>query len=212
ESQSSNEELQSTNEELETSKEELQATNEELTTVNDELNNRNLELGQLGNDLGNLLTSTHVPIIMVGADLRIRRITPVTERVFSIAPGDVGRPIGDLRLSVEIPDLEALLREVMETLTVQEHDVEARDGRWYSVRVRPYRTADNKIDGAAISFVDIDALKRGLDQTEHARDRAQAIVATVREPLVILDADLHVVMANRAFYTVFQVAREDTEG
>ena len=205
ESQSSNEELQSTNEELETSKEELQATNEELTTVNDELNNRNLELGQLGNDLGNLLTSTHVPIIMVGADLRIRRITPVTERVFNIAPGDVGRPIGDLRLSVEIPDLEALLREVMETLTVQEHDVQARDGRWYSMRVRPYRTTDNKIDGAAISFVDIDAIKRGFDQ-------AQAIIATVREPLVILDPELRVVTANRSFYETFRVSREETEG
>src|SRR5712692_7096451 len=140
EAQSSNEELQSTNEELETSKEELQATNEELTTVNDELNNRNVEMSQVSNDLGNLLTSTHVPIIMVGADLRIRRMTPVTERALNLAPGDVGRPIGHLRLSVEVPDLEALLREVIETLTVQEREVEARDGRWYSVRVRPYRT------------------------------------------------------------------------
>src|SRR3989441_1309709 len=210
--QSSNEELQSTNEELETAKEELQATNEELSTVNDELNSRNVELSQLSDDLANLLTSTHVPIIMVALDLRVRRLTPVTERVLNVAPGDVGRPIGDLRLSVEVPGLEALLREVIETLTVQEREMRGRDGRWYSVRVRPYRTADNKIDGAVISFVDIDALKRGLDQTEHARDRAQAIVATVREPLVILDADLHVVMANRAFYTVFQIAREDTEG
>src|SRR5207245_7003948 len=210
--QSSNEELQSTNEELETAKEELQATNEELTTVNDELNSRNVELSQISDDLANLLTSTHVPIIMVSLDLRVRRLTPVTERVLTVAPGDVGRPISDLRLSVEVPGLEALLREVIETLTVQEREMQGRDSRWYSVRVRPYRTADNKIDGAVISFVDIDALKRGLDQTKQARDQAQAIVATVREPLVILDADLHVVMANRAFYTVFQVAREDTEG
>ena len=210
--QSSNEELQSTNEELETAKEELQATNEELTTVNDELNSRNVELSQISDDLANLLTSTHVPIIMVSLDLRVRRLTPVTERVLTVAPGDVGRPISDLRLSVEVPGLEALLREVIETLTVQEREMQGRDSRWYSVRVRPYRTADNKIDGAVISFVDIDALKRGLDQTKQARDQAQAIVATVREPLVILDADLRVVTANRAFYTVFQVAREDTEG
>jgi two-component system, chemotaxis family, CheB/CheR fusion protein len=211
EAQSSNEELQSTNEELETSKEELQATNEELTTVNDELNSRNLELGQLSNDLGNLLTSTHVPIIMVGADLRVRRITPVTERALNVAPGDVGRPIGDLRLSVEVPDLEALLGEVIETLTVKEREVEARDGRWYSVRVRPYRTADNRIDGAVISFVDIDALKRSLEQTRAARDQAQAIIATVREPLVILDADLRVVTANASFYETFRIGREETE-
>ena len=212
EAQSSNEELQSTNEELETSKEELQATNEELTTVNDEMNSRNVELGQLGNDLGNLLTSTHVPIIMVGSDLRVRRMTPVTERALNIAPGDVARPIGDLRLSVDVPDLESLLREVMETLTVQEREVETRDGRWYSVRVRPYRTTDNKIDGAVISFIDIDAIKRGLEEAKEARDQAQAIIATVREPLVILDADLRVVTANPSFYETFQTSREKTEG
>ena len=212
EAQSSNEELQSTNEELETSKEELQATNEELTTVNDELNNRNLELGQLSNDLGNLLTGTHVPIIMVGADLRVRRMTPVTERILNIAPADIGRPIGDLRLSVvEVPELESLLREVIETLTVQEREVEARDGRWYSVRVRPYRTADNKIDGAVISLVDIDAIKRGFEEAKEARDQAQAIIATVREPLVILDTDLRVVTANRSFYEAFRVSPEETE-
>ena len=211
EAQSSNEELQSTNEELETSKEELQATNEELTTVNDELSSRNLELGQLGNDLANLLASTHVPIIMVGGDLRVRRLTPVTERALHVAAGDVGRPIGDLKLSVEVPDLEALLGEVLETLAVREREVQARDGHWYSMRIRPYRTADNRIDGAVISFVDIDVLKRGLELAQAARDQAQAIVATVREPLVILDADLRVVTANRSFYAVFQVTPEETE-
>jgi two-component system CheB/CheR fusion protein len=212
EAQSSNEELQSTNEELETSKEELQATNEELTTVNDELNSRNVELAQLGNDLGNLLTSTHVPIIMVGSDLRVRRMTRVTERALNVAPSDVGRPVSDLRLSVEVPDLESLLREVMETLTVQEREVQTRDGRWYSVRVRPYRTTDNKIDGAVISFIDIDAIKRGLEEAKEARDQAQAIIATVREPLVILDTDLRIVAANPSFYETFQTLREETEG
>jgi len=211
EAQSSNEELQSTNEELETAKEELEATNEELTTVNDELNSRNLELLQLGGDLGNLLASIQVPIIMVSSDLRIRRMTPGTERVLNVAPADIGRPLGDIRLSLDVPELEALLREVMETLIIQERDVEARDGRWYSVRARPYRTADNRIDGAVVSFVDIDALKRGLDQAKEARDQAQAIIATVREPLVILDPDLRVVTANPSFYETFQTSREATE-
>ncbi len=204
EAQSSTEELQSTNEELETSKEELQATNEELTTVNDELNSRNVELAQLSNDLGNVLASTHVAIMIVGTDLRIRRVTPVTERVLNVAPGDIGRPIGHLRISVEVPDLESLLRDVIETLIPQEREVETRDGRWYSVRVRPYRTADNKIEGAVISFVDIDALKRG-------RDQARAIVETVREPLVVLDADFHVVTANRSFVETFHAPREAAE-
>ena len=212
EAQSSNEELQSTNEELETSKEELQATNEELTTVNEELNHRNLELSQVSSDLTNLLASTRVPILMVGHDLRVRRMTPVAERVLNVAPGDIGRPLGELRLSVDVPQLEALLREVMETLAVQEREVEARDGRWYSVRVRPYRTGDNKIDGAVISFVDIDALKRGYERAKEARDQAQAIFAMVRDPLVILDADLRVVTANRSFYETFRVIPGDTEG
>ncbi|MEX2220542.1 MAG: chemotaxis protein CheB [Candidatus Rokuibacteriota bacterium] len=212
EAQSSNEELQSTNEELETSKEELQATNEELTTVNDELSSRNNELGQLSNDLGNFLTSTHVPILMVGTDLRVRRMTPAAERALNLAPADIGRPIGDLRLSVDVPHLEALLREVIETLSPQEREIEARDGRWYSVRVRPYRTADNRIDGAVISFIDIDAAKRGFEQAREARDQAQAIIATVRGPLVVLDADLRVVTASRSFYEAFHVAGEATEG
>jgi two-component system CheB/CheR fusion protein len=211
EAQSSNEELQSMNEEMETSKEELQATNEELTTVNDELNSRNIELSQVSNDLGNLLTSSHVPILMVGIDLRVRRMTPVAERVLNLAPGDIGRPLGDLRLSVEIPHLETLLRDVIETLSPQEREIEARDGRWYSVRVRPYRTADNKIDGAIMSFVDIDAARRAWEQATVARDQAEAIIATVREPLVVLDADLRVVTANRSFYESFRVASPETE-
>ena len=204
EAQSSNEELQSTNEELETSKEELQATNEELTTVNDELSSRNVELGQIGSDLGNLLTSTHVPIIMVGADLGVRRTTPVAERTLNVVPSDIGRPIGDLRLSIEVPDLESLIGQVSETLTAQEREVQTRDDHWYSMRIRPYRTADNKIDGVVISFVDIDALKRG-------RDQAHAIVETVREPLVVLDADFRLVSTNRSFLETFRVPVEEIE-
>jgi two-component system CheB/CheR fusion protein len=211
EAQSSNEELQSTNEELETAKEELQATNEELTTVNDELNSRNAELAELSSDLGNLLASVHIPILMVGADLRLRRMTPATERVLGVAPADVGRPVADLRLSAEIPEMERLVRDVIESLAVQEREVRARDGRWYALRVRPYRTVDNKIEGAVVSFVDIDALKRGLDQAKQARDQAYAIIATVRSPLVILDTDLRVVMANRAFYETYRLTPEEGE-
>ena len=200
--QSSNEELQSTNEELETAKEELQSANEELTTVNDELQSRNLELGHLSSDLGNLLASIQVPIIMVAMDLGVRRMTPAAERVLNLTPSDLGRPIGHLRLSGDFPALEPLLTSVIESLVEQERELVGRDGRWYSVRVRPYRTVDHKIDGAVVSFVDIDNLRRGLDQ-------ARAVVEAVREPLVVLDDDFHVVAANRAFFATYRVRPDE---
>ena len=108
---SSNEELQSTNEELETAKEELQSVNEELTTVNEQLQNRNVELNRLNDDLANFLGSGNVPMVVVGVDLRIRRFTPAAGKVLNLLPTDVGRPVGDLRPPVEVPDLEDVARE-----------------------------------------------------------------------------------------------------
>jgi two-component system CheB/CheR fusion protein len=154
--QSSNEELQSTNEELETAKEELQSTNEELNTVNEELQNRNMQLTQIGNDLLNLLANVNIPILILGNDLRIRRFTPVTEKALGLIPSDVGRPIRDINLRILVPDLENLLLGVIENLTPQAADVKDREGRLYSLRVRPYRTEDNKIDGVVMVFVDMD--------------------------------------------------------
>lgn len=210
--QSSNEELQSINEELETSKEELQSTNEELTTVNDELQNRNQELMLLNDDLSNLNTSTDIPIIMLGQDLRIRRFTPTAERILKIIPSDVGRPIGDIRLNVDVPDLEQLILGVVRNLNMEQQEVQDDEGRWYNMQIRPYRTSDNKIAGTVISLLDIDQTKHGLEQAEAARNYAQAIVETVREPLVVLDVDLRVVSANRSFYRTFHVAQDETEG
>ncbi len=154
--QSSNEELQSTNEELETAKEELQSTNEELNTVNEELQVRNMQLAQVGNDLTNLLSNVNIPIIMVGNDLRIRRFTPVTQRVLNLIPTDIGRPISDINLNLDIPRLDRLLLDVMESLAPQTLQVKDSTGRPYSLRVRPYRTEDNRIDGAVIVLVDLD--------------------------------------------------------
>ena len=106
---SSNEELQSTNEELETAKEELQSANEELTTVNEQLQHRNMELNLLSNDLSNLLSSTTIPVVMVGADLRIRRLTPSAKKVMQILPTDVGRPISDIKMNIGVNNIEELL-------------------------------------------------------------------------------------------------------
>jgi two-component system CheB/CheR fusion protein len=154
--QSSNEELQSINEELETAKEELQSTNEELTTVNEELQNRNEELSRVNNDLNNLLSSVNIPILMLGNDLRIRRFTPVTEKIMSLIPTDIGRAITDIKSHLRIPDLRQLVTRVIDSLEIQENEVEDNNGRWYSMRIRPYRTADNKIDGVVIVLIELD--------------------------------------------------------
>jgi two-component system CheB/CheR fusion protein len=155
--QSSNEELQSINEELETAKEELQSTNGELTTVNEELQNRNDEVSRANNDLNNLLSSVNIPIIMLGNDLRVRRFTPVTERVMNLIASDVGRPITDIKSNLRITDLRTLVARVIDSLEIHESEVEDNNGRWYSMRIRPYRTMDNKIDGVVIVLIDLDS-------------------------------------------------------
>lgn len=156
---SRNEELQLINEELETAKEELQSTNEELTTLNDELSNRNLEMMQLTSDLDNLLTSVQIPIVMLDRTLMVRRATPAARNTFNILPTDIGRRITELRPNIDVPDLENILRDVNETLNTRERKVRDREGRDYSLRVRPYRTTDNKIDGAVITLVDLEGKK-----------------------------------------------------
>lgn len=152
--QSSNEELQSTNEELETAKEELQSTNEELTTLNEELENRNAELDLAINDLNNLLNSANIPIVMLDRDLRIRMFTPVAEKVLNIRPADTGRPIGELNLGIQGEDLEAQVAEVIRTLETKEQEIGAQTGRGYLMRIRPYKTADDKIEGAVLALID----------------------------------------------------------
>ena len=209
---SGNEELQSVNEELQTAQQEIQSANEELATLNQELQDRNAQLGLLNDDLLNLLGSVNIPILMVGKDLQLRRFTPAAENLFSLLPSDVGRPLGDVRTSLEAPDLEREVREVIESVTVSEREVQDRDGRFYVMRIWPYMTRGNAIDGAVVVLMDVDALRRSAQDTQRSLDRARAIVATVREPLVILDGDVRVEQANSAFYQTFQVAPEEVLG
>jgi two-component system, chemotaxis family, CheB/CheR fusion protein len=208
---SSNEELQSTNEELETSQEELQATNEELHTINEELSSRNAELGQLNNDLQNLLSSINIPILMLDGELRIRRFTSLAQPIFNLISTDLGRPFSDIQPNISIPDLSASIVETIDTLTTMDREIQDRSGRWYSLRIRPYRTTDNRIDGVVIGLIDIDSLKRNSAILEAARDYANAIVETVRQPLLVLDPELRVIRANQAFYESFQIAPAQIE-
>ncbi|HET7453782.1 MAG TPA: CheR family methyltransferase, partial [Thermoanaerobaculia bacterium] len=196
---SSNEELQSSNEELETAKEELQSSNEELRTVNDELHERNLELAAANADLTNVFASIDLPMVILDAEANIRRYTPLAEKLLKVIPSDVGRPLADLNTRINQPDLTGIVRDVVQNAQGYEREIQDRDGQWYLMRIRPYRTHDRRIDGVVIAFLDIDPVKLGVEQINRARDYAETLVETVREGLVVLDGDLRIRTANRSF-------------
>jgi len=205
--QSSNEELQSTNEELLTAKEELQSTNEELTTVNDEMHSRNLELMRINDDLNNLLASVNIPIVMLGNDLRIRRFTPQAEKVLNLLPTDVGRPLGDFKSKIDIPDLEQLFLDAIDNLTVKERQVQDREGRWYTLWVRPYRTLENRIDGAVMVLVDI------TDRRHAAEARYRRLFEAAREGIILVDAETgEVIDLNPYMAKIFGLSRSTSVG
>lgn len=174
---SSNEELQSTNEELETAKEELQSTNEELTTLNEELQNRNIELHRANNDLANLLNSVNLPIIMLNHELRIQHFTSQARKVLNLIQSDTGRPIGDIKLNIDVPNLEEMVTEAIDNVVTEEREVTDRSGHTFSLQVRPYRTADNRIDGAVLILFDIEGVRAA------ERRAAEAGFAPVRQEL-----------------------------
>jgi len=207
-----NEELQSTNEELQSAKEELQSTNEELSTVNDQLRSRNQELDQVANDLANVLSSVEIPVIIVDMELRVRRFTPAIREIASFIPEDVGRPIDDLKLKLQIEDLPSRIRGVIDGMWPREWEVQLQDGRWFRMHIRPYRTTDQRLDGAVLAFVDVDVLKQARNEAEGARDYARNIVETVTTALVVLDSSLRVLSANAAFLQRFSVSGDQIEG
>ena len=208
---SGNEELQSLNEEMETAKEELQSTNEELTTINDELQNSSREVGQVNNDLINLLNSVEIPIVILDVHRRIRRFTPHARSIMNLLPTDIGRSIDDIKPKIKIENLDQLIAEVIDTVRVKELEVQDFGGSWYRIQIRPYKTLDNKIDGAVLSLVDINILKRDVGRAELARDYATSIVEGVQIPLVVLDNKLKILSANKAFYNIFGVSKAETE-
>jgi two-component system CheB/CheR fusion protein len=209
---SSNEELQSTNEELDTAKEELQSTNEELNTVNEELHGRNEELARINSDLINLLNGVQMAIVIVASDLKIRRFTPIAEKVLNLIPGDIGRPISQIKPNINCPDLEKMILEVIDTITVQHRDVQDQQGRTYSLTVRPYKNVDNRIDGAVLALFDIDEIRHHENQAQEAREYAEAIFNAARDPLLVLDGKLRIDRVNSAFSAMFQTSNGDVVG
>jgi two-component system, chemotaxis family, CheB/CheR fusion protein len=196
---SSNEELQSTNEELDTAKEELQSMNEELNTVNEELHGTNDELSRVNSDLINLLSSVQIAIVIVSADLRIRRFTPMAEKVLNLIPTDVNRAIGHINPNIDCPNLDQLIAECIDHVSVLEREVRDRQGRWYSLRIRPYKDVDNRIDGAVLALFDTDGPKRTEDRARAAVELARCLMDAAEHPVALLDEDLRIVHANAPF-------------
>ena len=212
EMQSTNEELQSTNEELETSKEELQSVNEELVTVNAELQNKIEQLAGMQNDMKNLLDNINIGTVFLNDGLNIKRFTREAVQVYRLVASDVGRPLGDIKSNIKDDDLLADAQAVLDSLVPREREVSTASGAWYLARIQPYRTLDNVIDGVVLTFTDISKRMQAEAAMKDARELAESIVNTVREPLIVLDAASKVISASRSFYENFKVAPQDTVG
>jgi two-component system, chemotaxis family, CheB/CheR fusion protein len=206
-----NEELQSTNEELETSKEELQSYNEELHTVNNQLQHKIRELEDITDDQTNLLAGTETATLFLDDDYQIKWFSPASKDLLDLVPSDIGRPLRSFAPRFADPNLLRDAETVLKQLTRIESEVRSEEGKWYLRRLFPYRTKDNRIAGIVLTLTDITDRKQAADAVNEERLYAQAIVETIRQPLLMLDADLRVRSANRAFYALFQVEQEVTE-
>jgi len=209
--QSTNEELQSTNEELETSREELQSVNEELLTVNTEHQAKIEELSAANDDIKNLLNSTNVATVMLDKSLCIRRYTPAAKEIFNIIESDIGRPLRHVTSNLEYSNLLQDAEQVLDTLIPKEAEVQTVDGHWYNLQIVPFRTTENAIGGLVVTFIDVENLKMAGTE-KAAREIAEAIIDTVREPLMVLDRELRVVSANKSLYDTLQVNDRETIG
>jgi two-component system CheB/CheR fusion protein len=190
EMQSINEELQSTNEELETSKEELQSVNEELATVNTELQTKVFDLSRANNDMNNLMAGTGVGTVFLDHQLRILRYTPAANAIINLIPGDVGRPIAHVASNlVDYDRLAADVQAVLDTLVPREVDVQTRAGAWYTMRILPYRTQDNVIEGVVITFIDISEVVRTRESLRQANEllRLAVVVRDANDAITVQD-------------------------
>jgi two-component system CheB/CheR fusion protein len=210
--QSTNEELQSTNEESNTAKEEMQALNEELMTVNMQFRAKTDELTELNNDMANLLNSAQVATLFLSNQLYIKRFTPSVTEIIPLVPTDVGRPVANLVTHLKYEHLVRDVQEVLDKLTPKELEVEATGGQWYQLRIIPYRTLDNFIGGAVLSFQAITTLKAVQVQLQNARELAHDLLDALPEPAVLLTGSLGVAAANAAFLKAFGLEAGQARG
>jgi two-component system CheB/CheR fusion protein len=190
--------------------------NEETITVNGELNSKIEQLNVIQNDLKNLLDNVNTGTLFLDYQLIIRRYTREAVKVYRLIPSDVGRPLGDITSNLEGEALLTELHSVLETLIPREREVRAIDGIWYLARMQPYRTLDNVIEGVVLTFTNITASREAAQikfaAAQLARELAEAIVNMLSEPLIVLDGNLLVVSASRAFYHDFRVTPAQTVG
>jgi two-component system CheB/CheR fusion protein len=219
--QSTNEELQSTNEELTTSKEELQSMNEELQTVNIEMQSKMDELSHSNNDLKNLLNSTDIATLFLDEALNVRRFTPQTVKIIKLISSDMGRPITDIVTDLEYPEMIADAQGVLATLAFVEKPIVTRDGRWFLVRIMPYRTIDNRIDGLVMTFADISVAKQLEESLRQNERRMQDLFTNMPSAFALIEpvfdaagnfSDSRFVFVNKAFETLAGVQSQDTQG
>jgi two-component system CheB/CheR fusion protein len=211
ESQAANEELQSANEELETSREELQSVNEELVTLNAEHRAKIDENLKIYNDMDNMLKSTEIATVFLDNDMNIKGFTPATTKIINLIKTDIGRPIKHLTSNLKYEKLIDEVLEVLKTMVPIETEVTDKNGNNYLMRIMPYRTLENIVDGIVITFINISERKLAEKMEHDARIFAEAIVDTARECFVVLDKDIRVISANRSFFEKFNTSKDETE-
>lgn len=215
--QTINEELQSSNEEMESAREELQSSNEELSTVNEELHTRNEQLIKMGADLEGLLASSDLPMVLIGADLRIRHFNPQTQKIIQFLASDVGRSINDLKIDLPEVNLGDIVARVVKNNSRVEVEVQHNSDRWYRLQAKPYSSKSDTVDGAVISLIDIQMVKEAQAAANIASKQLLAAKADTMKilesnpiPILILKSDKRIIFANPAFYQMFSLTIENT--
>lgn len=202
--QSTNEELQSTNEESITSKEEMQSLNEELMAINTQYQLKSEELAVTNNDMRNLMDSMEIATVFLDSNLIIKRYTPKAAEIIKLIAGDIGRPLSNLSLMIKYKDLEREMKEVLIKLSPKEISVPAGNGKWYSLRITPYRTNDNFIEGIVLAFIDVSQLKELEGRLNNSLAYSESIIDSIRDSLMVIDADHKIVSVNQSFKKIFK--------